>query len=693
MRSYLSFVVAALGLLGASDAQASTATLDSTILIIAPDDYSASTASLGLQGYGIPFENLLVSQAGTDLPVMNSSASHGNYGGIIVIGSVSYDYAGSWHSALTDAQWTALYAYQADFNVRMVRINEYPGPSFGASAISGGCCGSGVEQLVSITDTSSFATANVKKNAGLSTIGLYHVPATITDSNTTRQVAEFGTSTGFSSKSVAAVINNFQGREQFVWFLSWAPDWSQTSAFLQHTHIHWMTRGLFLGKRKIHLSCQIDDVQLSTGLYYPAGQEFKLRTGDLDAHVKWQVSLNSRLPAGSDFRLELAHNGNGDIISVTDNEAASQGVCKPNYAVDYESPPDTPLEWVKPPGTGTDLWPSEFVKYGWSQACAKRDTLASWFLKTTNLNQFAHLSHTFTHEELNNATYRDAAREIQFNQAWMAQMGIDKATRFSAHGLIPPAITGLHNADVIKAWVDNGIYYVVGDNTRSPLRNPGSKFWPLISTVAANGYDGLVIVPRYATTIYYNCDTAECTTMEWIQTSGGQGTFSDLLAQAKKDNTRYLLSLMSDPYMFHQANMRQIDMTTITVGDQTGKLSLVTSWTETIAQEMTRLTNWPITSLKHDDTAQYFLNRKAVDDCHPKLSYAFSDDGMSIKSVTVTANSNQCGVPIPVTIPSGSVSASSGSVTADQVGSEPPIQWVTLNGSPVTLSLSAPITF
>jgi hypothetical protein len=138
MRSIIGFV--ALSLLGASDAQtssdtpvtvASAATLDSTVLIIAPDEYSASTASLGLQGYGIPFENLLVPQAGIDLPSMNSSASQGNYGGIIVIGSVSYNYDGNWHSALTDAQWTTLYEYQANFHVRMVRINEYPGPRFG----------------------------------------------------------------------------------------------------------------------------------------------------------------------------------------------------------------------------------------------------------------------------------------------------------------------------------------------------------------------------------------------------------------------------------------------------------------------------------------------------------------------------------------------------------------------------------
>lgn len=29
-----------------------------------------------------------------------------------------------------------------------------------------------------------------------------------------------------------------------VWFMGWATDWSQTSNYLQHAYIHWMTRGL-----------------------------------------------------------------------------------------------------------------------------------------------------------------------------------------------------------------------------------------------------------------------------------------------------------------------------------------------------------------------------------------------------------------------------------------------------------------
>lgn len=191
--------------------------------------------------------------------------------------------------------------------------------------------------------------------------------------------------------------------------------------------------------------------------------------------------------------MELGHNGNGDIEAATDTSS----VCKPDTAIEYADQIDTALEFQKPLGTGTDIWPKTPTSYNWSLTCAQQDSLASWFMVTANRDAFAHVSHTFTHEALNNATYADANKEIFFNVAWMKQVGIYNAQRFSPAGLIPPAITGLHNGDVIKAWLDNNIKNVVGDNTRPVLMNQQNEFWPLISTVASNGYAGLTIVPRW----------------------------------------------------------------------------------------------------------------------------------------------------------------------------------------------------
>lgn len=138
-------------------------------------------------------------------------------------------------------------------------------------------------------------------------------------------------------------------------------------------------------------------------------------------------------------------------------------------------------------------------------------------------------------------------KEITFNQAWLAQVGLTAAKRWSPQGLIPPAITGLFNGDAIKAFMDNGIINVVGDNTRPLLRNSQNTFWPLNTTVADNGYAGLNVVPRWATEIYYNCDLPNCTTQEWIDTSNGKGTFTDLLGVARDTAVTNLMGLHWDP--------------------------------------------------------------------------------------------------------------------------------------------------
>jgi hypothetical protein len=151
-----------------------------------------------------------------------------------------------------------------------------------------------------------------------------------------------------------------------------------------------------------------------------------------------------------------------------------------------------------------------------------------------------------SHADLTNATYSDASKEISFNRAWLKQVGLSAAARWSDSGIIPPAITGLHNADAIRGLMDNGIFNVVGDNTRPALRN-SNTFWPLNSTVDANGYAGLNIMPRWATIIYYNCDLPACTLQEWIDTSGGKGTFTDLLANTRDTAVRNLFGLHWDP--------------------------------------------------------------------------------------------------------------------------------------------------
>lgn len=112
---------------------AAAISVSNTILVFAKDSASAAVATSGFQGYGIPYQTVIVPQSGTPLPVLNSSATAGNYGGIVVLSEVSYQYSTGFLSALTTSQWNTLFNYQTTFGVRMVRLDTFPTADFGTS--------------------------------------------------------------------------------------------------------------------------------------------------------------------------------------------------------------------------------------------------------------------------------------------------------------------------------------------------------------------------------------------------------------------------------------------------------------------------------------------------------------------------------------------------------------------------------
>jgi hypothetical protein len=150
----------------------STTTVQSTVLIFARDSVSAYSAFSGLNAYGIPYNLVVVPQAGITLPVLNSSATAGNYGAIVILSEVSYDYGGTlgYQSALNATQLAQIYAYQAAFGIRLVRLDSFPSADSGTTAL-GGCCATGQEQNIAISNAAAFLTA------GLNVLVLPPVPS------------------------------------------------------------------------------------------------------------------------------------------------------------------------------------------------------------------------------------------------------------------------------------------------------------------------------------------------------------------------------------------------------------------------------------------------------------------------------------------------------------------------------------
>ena len=426
----------------------------------------------------------------------------------------------------------------------------------------------------------------------MSTLNLAKYPAKITNTSLASEIAQFNSG---SSKTTAAVHNKFSsGREQQVWFSAF--DMNLTSStLLSHAWIHWLTRGLYLGLRRVYLNTQVDDVFVETELY-SSNAPFRLLAADLQEHVAWMKEVNSKLPAGSKYVIELGHNGNGNIEAAVDRDYDNDpALCNPQEGVEYENQIDGPPDYMKPIGTGKDLWNKKFKSFSWSMKCMQLDPLLVYLMNQTNLQSFYHVSHTFTHEDETNATYSDVMKEIAWNQAWFKAVGLtsaNSASYFSPNGLIPPGITGLHNGDALRAWDENGIRNAVGDNSRPILMSVASRksdFHPIISNVKENGYAGTIIAGRWGSSIYYNCDTPDCVNKEWKAIAAGSGDFSTQLEYEKNVNTKYLLGLRWDPFMFHQANLRVSDTKATTLLGKNKKWSLLMAWTESVLYELVRL--------------------------------------------------------------------------------------------------------
>ena len=144
-------------------------------------------------------------------------------------------------------------------------------------------------------------------------------------------------------------------------------------------------------------------------------------------------------------------------------------------------------------------------------------------------------------------------------------------------------------------------------------------------------------------------------------------------------------------FMFHQANLRQDDAPSVEVNGEVQQLSLLQIWVEVILTELTRLTDWPIITLKHDDVSRDFLERMTRDMCNAKMTYDYSSNGGAIEGVTVSTDGNTCGAPVPVTFPNSAGPASTQGFRTEQVGSDPLTVWVEMSGSPVSFDLANPI--
>eukprot|EP01134_Creolimax_fragrantissima_P004568 CFRG4568T1 len=430
---------------------------------------------------------------------------------------------------------------------------------------------------------------------------------------------------------------------------------------LGHMWYPWITRGLFLSQRQIILDTHIDDYFLDTSVYnttlnrqatddeFDPPYTYRATSTDLDYHKMLQDSLKEVLPAGSNFTIEMAFNAIG-YAQFADYEEYSPNVNSKTIELLDE------FLWV------THTW-NHIDMYCILSNCTAGEPVSDPLFE----NCYDWTDTTCNYEESDEPLYPasgytpyeyniyELTRNQYFADAVM-HLSESLASVWSPKSIVTPRISGLNYTESLRAMLEVGIRTAVGDNSRTDLApaNPWHAFEARVlmgkngvlltdetkaefETEMQNlyGVNSIMVIPRYATRIYFDTSLPEELEMEHNSfygptcygynqneqpTSGGWKcnaasfkydrnlTAAEVMAIEGFESARNLLSLRSDPYMFHQVNLRTFEQDSITQ-------SLLSQWIEAALKWVTAYTTFPILSFKMDDLAEVYRQRQERDEC------------------------------------------------------------------------------
>ncbi|KAJ3110080.1 hypothetical protein HDU96_006924 [Phlyctochytrium bullatum] len=678
--------------------------LEQRFLLLATSEEGLEQARYTLYSYSIPFDALLIDQKGFNGPLpLESAPDCGKYSGIVINGGLVAPYPnGSWLSTLTGEQWNQIYAYQDKYAVRSVLLNEFPGSrgTFPTVRVANEQSpGTGDLHTIRISDPSFATQAGLNPSMGLSTVGLYHVPASISSANglTTTEFLRFDPlPPAWPTATTAGAVYKFPtGREEMHFYVAFG-NWSTTSVTLSHLWVQWTTRSIYNGFRRIYATAQVDDVFLSTEGLDENGKfvVYRSTVNDMIGLRDWQKNFTARLPSGSFFKLEMAFNGNGIMETIRTRF--------PNHFIDVDPDlSDAPTDWFKPLGTGVTAWPANPFRL-WTQTALNNDPLYRFFARTAQRLEFFWCSHTFTHQSLNNNSFSDASREIEFNQqmASATYLGLDNTNVWSRKSMVTPKISGFFNGDALRALVSRGVIAGVGDSSRPKVQNDTNAFWwPMITSVAKNGFDGFIVVPRQSLNIFFNTTNVPYNTalfneiyFDRLKQIPRRFTEEEIFTAESDRISRLLMSLSWQPY----TNLRNADLPPVPVPGTnfSARLGLLQLWCEKVFDAYRKLATWPVISLKQDDLTDRFLERVKYETAGVRVVFeATTNNGTTTATGFTVVAQKECTAPVtlPARFSTAGLTATTSNLRFEKIGSDPLTIWVPLRPNiPVTVKFSTP---
>lgn len=480
----------------------SAVTVEAKVLIISADGTESDLPAIkqAFELVGMPYKVWIAAQ--DPQPLTLDRLANGTYafysGVVLTTGSLAYDSGTGWVSALSSEEWQNLWNFEAMFGVRQVTWYTYPTPDYGfgwATAVDTSV--TPVPLRLTAEGQAVFPYLNPTGD-GLAVKLAY------------TYLAQFKSPTGSvlmtddRGNALVAVNQYPDGRENLALTFDNAP-WLQHSVALGYGIVNWVTRGLFLGDRRVYVSAQVDDLYLPNEMWL--GGELRITGTDLQRVVDWQVERYGD-PITAQYKTDMAYNGDGS---------------RPGFF-----PGDTLV----------------------AASVALRD-------------HFKWISHTYTHPYLDNTSYTTTYNELMNNNKTGSMLVLPG---YSVRSLVTPNVSGLYNPNAMRAARDTGVRYVVSDTSRAgednPFPNVGiyNALEPSILEIPrrpTNLFYNVATPAEWASEynfIYHDYWGRDLTPAEILDKT------SDMLLM-------YLLKGENDPWMFHQPNLKAYDGTHFLLGD------------------------------------------------------------------------------------------------------------------------------
>ena len=491
--------------------------IDLKLLVISADGTEPVLGGMRavLDQIGVPYDVLIATTMPFDAASLSDGAGAGRYQGIILTsGNLGYQTSnGDYVSALSAAQWQALWDYEAAFKVRQATLYTYPGglpDNYGLNLHSGvDTTASPVQAKLTQAGKGVFSYLNPATTIKVTNAWTYLA----TPASSTNPVSLLQTQEGFA---IASIYNYPNGRSN----LTITADGNQNlihSLALGYGIVNWVTKGVFMGERRVYLNAQPDDVLIEDDMWDPVrnspdGPTFRMSGTDLTRLVDWQTLARKRHPTASGLLIEMPFNGVG-----------ASGI----YPNDTLTPAVKTLQ----------------QKLRW-------------------------ISHTYTHANLDAITYTEATAELRKNHT---MAGTLKLADYQKKTMIQPDISGLNNPEFLRAAADFGIRYILSDTSQPGWDNPSPN-----TGYFSSHQPVILILPRRPTNLYYNVSTPA----EWVSeynyfyAPGGLFPYWDhalsymeILDKESEVMLGYMLRYDVDSLMFHQPNLRAYDGTNSLMGD------------------------------------------------------------------------------------------------------------------------------